>query len=101
MSDDRNPLHVASQSDCNPIPVFTCHVILSTDPTTGRVTGIVANLDNLAAEGTSERDVLLAVTGKFKALIKKHVADSKDIPWVDPPATAVSGESERFIPVHL
>ena len=94
-----DPLPLISQSDCNPVPVFNCHVILR--QLDGKVYAKTANLAGIEAEGTSERDVLMAITRQFKDAVKSHHDSAGDIPWIEPPAKANAEEYERFIPVHL
>ena len=100
MSTD-NGLPLVSQSDCNPVPVFNCHVLLKKNEATGRLHARLANLDGITAEGTSERDVLTAISRKFKAAMQEYHQAKKEIPWVEPARTPESGEFERFLPVHL
>lgn len=93
------------QSSCGTggpsVPVFTCMVILSPDATTGRLSARVANLSDISAEGNAERELLLLLTRRFKAIVQDCLHNNRPIPWIDPPATAQSGEQQRFIPVHL
>jgi hypothetical protein len=99
-SSERLPL--ISQSDCNPIPVFNCHVILSpTEDGSDRIRGRVANLADIEASGSSEREVLMAISRQFRKAVQQYTESSESIPWIDPPETAAAGESERFIPIHL
>ena len=102
---EQRPLPVVTDSSCGTgpgtVPVFNCVVILRRDESTGRISGRVANLDGIAAEGHSERDVLLSITKQFKAAVRELTADGKPIPWLDPPQRAAAGEFERFVPVHL
>jgi len=94
-----SPLPLISESDCNPVPVFSCHVIL-TKADDGQLSGRVANLDGIVVKGASERDVLTAIVRQFKAAVQKYSTADEEIPWRDSPAPA-AGEFERFIPVHL
>ncbi|HIF00676.1 MAG: hypothetical protein ABGZ53_29565 [Fuerstiella sp.] len=94
-----SPLPLISESDCNPVPVFSCHVILS-KADDGQLSGRVANLDGIVVKGSSERDVLRAIVKQFKAAVQKYSASNEEIPWRDSPAPAAD-EFERFIPVHL
>lgn len=97
------PLRIVEDSACGTgesVPVFNCVVILRRDET-GRIHARVASLANIVVEGTVERDVLLAITRKFKSRIQECLRDNISIPWTDPPEQATVGEIERFIPVHL
>jgi hypothetical protein len=96
---DPSPLPLISESDCNPVPVFSCHVILK-KVDDGQLSGRVANLDGIVVNGSSERDVLKAIVRQFKAAVQKYTDTSKEVPWLDAPAPE-AGEFERFIPVHL
>ncbi len=99
MEKDPSPLPLISENDCNPVPVFSCHVIL-TKVDDGQVSGRVANLDGIVVKGSSERDVLKAIVRQFKVVVQKYSDTSKEVPWLDAAAPEV-GEFERFIPVHL
>ena len=98
---DDNGLPLVSQNDCNPVPVFHCHVLLKKNQATGRLHARLANLEGILAEGTSERDVLRSITRQFKVAMQEHHQAKTDIPWIDPASTPDAGEFERFIPVHL
>jgi hypothetical protein len=76
-------------------------VILRQDPETGRLLARVANLAGITAEGTSERDVLIAVTKKFRTAIQESLQSQQTVAWLDPPESPGSGEQQRFIPIHL
>ena len=84
-----------------PVPVFTCNVILSRDTATGRLSARVANLADITADGNAERELLMLLTRRFKALVQECLQNNRPIPWIDPPATLLPGEQQRFIPVHL
>ena len=98
---DPNPLPLISSADCSPVPVFSCHVILSKPDENGRIQGRTANLPGISAAGSSERDVLTAVMKKFKAAVQEMSESGKNITFRDPPEQPADGEVERFIPVHL
>ena len=98
---DPNHLPLISESDCSPVPVFNCLIILSPSDEKGRRRGRVANLAGISAEGTSERDILTAIMKKFKTTVQECTQASRVIPWIDPPESPGEGEVERFIPVHL
>jgi len=98
---DEHSLPLVSESDCNPVPVFNCRIILRKDPTTTAISGRVANLSGITAAGATERDVLLQLAKKFKETVKTLTEKQTDIPWIDPPEEPGDGEVERFVPVHL
>lgn len=89
------------QGTAGSVPVYNCVVILRIDPNTQRLTASVANLPGLTVEGTSERDLLILLTKRFKAVIQDCLRRNEAIPWIDPAAEPVAGEQQRFIPVHL
>ena len=47
------------------VPVFNCIVILSQVAATARFKGRIANLADISAEGTAEREVLMALTKRL------------------------------------
>lgn len=100
-----NPLPQLSDSSCGTgpgtVPVFNCVVILSPVPDSSRLRGRVANLGEIFAEGNTERDVLIQLTKKFKAVVQEYVQNKSDIPWVNPPESPGENEQQRYIPVHL
>ena len=83
------------------VPVFDCHVILSTSSQPPAVRGRVANLPAITAEGAVERDVLMKLVAQFKAFLVDHRARQVEVPWQDPADEPGPGEVERWIPVHL
>ncbi|MDG2129669.1 MAG: hypothetical protein P8K08_16835 [Fuerstiella sp.] len=99
MEKDPSPLPLISESDCNPVPVFSCHVILARIGD-GQLSGRVANLDGIVVSGPSERDILKTIVRQFKAAIQQYSANGEEVPWLESP-TPAAGEFERFIPVHL
>lgn len=99
--DKPESLPLISTSDCNPVPVYTCHVILNSSDPGGQLQGRTANLSGIAVAGRSERDVLTAIIRRFKEAIRKCAESQQPIPFIDPPEKPCQGESERFIPVHL
>ena len=98
---DQNPLPQFSVSDCNPVPVFNCHVIVNKSDQNGRFFGRVANLADITAEGATERDVLQAIAKKFKNVVQEYSQAPQSVPFAEQPDTPKAGEVERFIPVHL
>lgn len=98
---DENPLPLLSAADCSPVPVFHCHVILSRPDENGMIHGRAANLAKIEASGSSERDVLKVITGRFKAAVQAFADKSEAVPFIDPPEQPKPGELERFIPMHL
>lgn len=99
------PLPLVTESSCGSgsgaVPVFSCNIILRHDPVTGRYLARSANLPGITAEESSERQALMLITRRFKALIQDLLTRQQPIPWLDPPERAGVGEVERFIPVHL
>ena len=95
----------ATESSCGTggasVPVFNCIVILTRDASTGRMSGRVANLAGIAAEGNAEREMLMLLTRRFKAFLQDCLQHSREIPWIDPAEAPLPGEQQRFIPVHL
>lgn len=98
-------LPLVTESSCgstpDAVPVFNCIVIVGVEPETGRIAGRSANLPDIMVTGTSEREVLMAITRRFKAVIQQHLSENEAIPWKNPPDAPGPNESERFIPVHL
>jgi len=83
------------------VPVFNCHVILSGPDENGTYTARAANLQGVTGGGNTERQALLSVTTAFKAIVADHHRNGEAIPWQDPPESPRSGETERWVPVHL
>lgn len=83
------------------VPVFNCIVILTRDAASGRLTARVANLAGITAEGNAERELLILLTKRFKAIVLNCLQHNRGIPWIDPPEALLPGEQQRFIPVHL
>ena len=83
------------------VPVFNCIVILSRDPATARLMGRIANLADIFADGNAERELLMALTKRFKATVQDCVQNQRAIPWIEPPEQPAPGEMQRFIPIHL
>ena len=84
-----------------PVPVFNCHILLSSPNADGQMTARVSNLPHLVAEGTNERLLLQDLVTRFKATIIQHRDLGDDIPWVLPPLSPQPGDRQRWIPVHL
>lgn len=99
--DDADSLPLLSDSDCSPVPVFNCQIILSTSESDQKIVGRVANLGGISVTGNTERDVLMQITKLFKAQVQTLTEEKIPIPWIDPPEKPGPGESERFVPVHL
>jgi hypothetical protein len=89
------------QGTAGSVPVYNCVVILRMDPESQRLTATVANLPGLTAEGNSERDLLILLTKRFKAVVQDCLVRNEAIPWIDPAVEPAAGEQQRFIPVHL
>ncbi|MCR9198925.1 MAG: hypothetical protein NXI04_09795 [Planctomycetaceae bacterium] len=98
---DPNPLKLIPENELNPVPVFSCIVILGQPDDSGKRQARVANLAGITAEGASERDLLTAIMKKFRAVTQGFTERGEQIPWIEPPETPGNGESQRFIPVHL
>lgn len=98
---EHKSLPLLSENDIHPVPVFSCHVILSVPDESGRRRARVSNLPNLTAIGASEREVLMAIVKQFKSTVQEWTASGQPIPWSETPDQPAPGELERFIPVHL
>ena len=96
-----DPLPEVSKSDGQPVPVFHCQIILSRDELGQQIVGQVANLAGISAIGSTERDVLMSVTGQFREAVREWAESAAPIPWADPPDQPDAGEQQRFVPVHL
>lgn len=94
-------LPLISAKELNPVPVFSCHVILSVPDADGKTTGRVANLDGISATGTTEREILTSVMKQFREVMQRYTSEGKQIPFREKPDQPGEGEAERFIPVHL
>lgn len=98
---DSEPLPQVSISDCNPVPVFNCHIAMKRDPSSGRITGRVANLHGLEASGTSERDILKSLARQFKDAVQKQMeSETGSVDLIESPVIE-DDEFERFLPIHL
>jgi len=84
-----------------PVPVFNCIVIVSPKDAAGKVRARVANLPEIAAEGSSERDVLQQLVSEFKRVVGERHAAAQAIHWQDPPLQPQPGDQQRLIAVHL
>ncbi len=83
-----------------PVPVYDCHVILSSPDSEGLIHARVSILPEITACGRSERAILQQVVRDFKAALMRYREAGEPIPW----ATAVQpgpGETQRWVPVHL
>lgn len=98
---DSNDLPVLTPQDLNPVPVFSCHVILGAPDQRGTIAGRTANLPDISAHGATERDVLTSLMKQFKDTVGGLHERGESIPFLDPPESPGEGEVERFIPVHL
>ena len=107
MSDEAQPdalAHLAGKKHgvpLGPVPVFNCIVIVSPRGPDGKVRARVANLPEIAAEGSSEREVLQQVVAEFKRIVGARHAAGQEIPWQDPPLRPEPAEQQRLIAVHL
>ena len=84
-----------------PPPVFNCIVYVARPDAAGLVVARVANLAGIEGRGKSEREALSQIVPSFKARLAAHIADGESIPWIEPPAAANQGETQRLIAVHL
>ncbi|MEO1997238.1 MAG: hypothetical protein ABGZ17_18365 [Planctomycetaceae bacterium] len=98
---DSDSLPQVSGSDCSPVPVFNCQIILSKSESDQKIVGRVANLGGISIRGNTERDVLTQITKVFRAQIQALSDEKMPIPWIEPPEKAGPGETERFVPIHL
>ncbi len=83
------------------VPVFNCHIYLSSPPEGGPVVARGANLSEIRVEGRSDREALAAAVRAFKEAIGRSLAGGQAIPWIDPPLPAEPGERQRWVPVHF
>jgi hypothetical protein len=83
-----------------PIPVYDCHLYLSGPDEQGVIHARGATLDEIGAEGRSEREVLASAVAKFKAAISGYTATGQAIPW-HAPEPIRPDERQRLIPVHF
>jgi len=100
MSED-DSLPLISGSDCSPVPVFNCQIILRHNEPGQQIVGRVANLPGITAKGFTERDVLMQITKIFKLQVQTLTQEKTPIPWIDPPEKPGPDEVERFVPIHL
>ena len=98
---DSDSLPLLSESDCSPVPVFNCQIILRTSESDQKIVGRVANLGGIIVSGNTERDVLMQITKVFRAQVQTLTEEKVPIPWINPPEKAGPGETERFVPIHL
>ena len=100
-SESDHPKSLQITGDTKPsVPVFTCIVyVRKNDDST--VSGRVANLAEIEACGSSERDVLGKVIREFKARVSKMLEAGQEIPWIDPRQPPLENEQVRAVPVHL
>lgn len=83
-----------------PVPVYDCHVILSSPDEGGLICGRVSTLPQITARGRSERHVLQQIVSDFKAALTGYRHSGEPIPW-QPAPPLQQGETQRWIPVHL
>ncbi|MCA9066720.1 MAG: hypothetical protein KDA96_26815, partial [Planctomycetaceae bacterium] len=55
--------------DATRVPVLNCIVALKTGMEGGVIAAEVANLDGISAEGATERDVLTAISRRFRETV--------------------------------
>lgn len=86
------------------IPVFNC-VVMVMRLESGRVQARVANIaaspdvDDLQAEGSSEREVLGQVVNAFKRHVQLWTDGGQPVPWCE--IATMPGEQQRLVAVHL
>ena len=95
MSDNLNISGDASA----PVPVFNCHVFISSAD--GKCHARFANIDLAPIEAANERSALSKAVTEFKNHIVELKQTSKPIEWRDPLLDMKDDEVERLIPVHL
>ncbi len=83
------------------VPVYNCVVILSPIADSSKLRGRIANLAGIAADGYTERDVLIQLSRRFKTVVQEYARCAQAIPWIEPPDSPGPDEQQRFIPVHL
>jgi hypothetical protein len=93
-------LNVSGRSQPVAVPVFNCMVYVSKDAA-GGVRARVANLPGLEFTAGSEREALGKIVPAFKQRVVELLASKTQIPWIEPPAAAETGEQRRLIAVHL
>ncbi len=100
-----SPLNQIQVSACNStpgtVPVFNCLVILRRSDDGRRLHGRIANLAGMTAESSSERDLLMQLTRRFKEHLQASLKNDQTVTWIDPPESPQDGEQLRYIPVHL
>ncbi|WP_428305066.1 hypothetical protein [Lacipirellula sp.] len=103
-ADGPKPLEITG--DAKPaVPAFSC-IIYVCKTADGSMSGRVANLaggeaGEIAASGSSERDVLFKLTREFKSRVSKMHDEQQVMPWIDPPPPPLENEQIRHVPVHL
>jgi hypothetical protein len=83
------------------VPVYNCHVYLSSPDERGTVRARAASLSEVTAEGKNERDALRNIVRKFKEAISSYTSRSEPIPWLAEPSPPGPEETQRFVPVHF
>jgi len=83
-----------------PVPVYDCHVILSSADADGVIHGRVTTLPEITAHGKTERDVLQRIVADFKAALIGYRERGETVPWREAEKPA-EGETQRWVPVHL
>jgi hypothetical protein len=81
-------------------PVFNCIVNVGR-AADGSIQAIVANLPNLWATASSEREALSQVVAAFKQNVSLLHKLGEPILWIEPPTPPAAGQSQRLIAVHL
>ncbi|MFV0444616.1 MAG: hypothetical protein ACK5Q5_13685 [Planctomycetaceae bacterium] len=84
-----------------PVPVYSCHVILSGPDADGGLQGRVTNLPGISARARSERDLLTQLVRQFQNQVRDLRTAGQEVPWNTEPQRPSDGERQRWIPVHL
>lgn len=92
------PKHTPRPAD---VPVFNCHIYLSSPDGQGTITARAASLADLTAEGRNEREALRKIVERFKATFSRHLSRGEPIPWLSDASPIKAGETQRFVPVHM
>lgn len=84
-----------------PIPVFSCQVIVTPSAAGALWRGRCANYADIEVTGDSERAVLQQFVKEFKAIAAAKLAQEETPTPVTPPEQPKPGEQLRWIAVHL
>lgn len=84
-----------------PVPVFSCQVIVTPGAVGAPWRGRCANYTGIAVSGASERAVLQQIVKEFKTVAAAKLALHEELEPITPPDQPAAGEQLRFIAVHL